>query len=95
MFLIVYVTQNFIEFDSDYRKDFYFVGMSIVTLIFSVVLYGNCKNFLTGGFIFFCLGHLINELVYRGETGMISIYFLTFGFVVYFIEKAIRKSFER
>lgn len=83
--------QNLFEFGSEERKNFYFIGMSLVQLLTSFLLLKGFKSVATHFFFFVCVGSFINELYFHGSINYIEIYLGCLGLVYVLTEKTIKK----
>jgi len=91
IYLGVEYGQNFIEFGSQLRKDYYFIGMSLVQLIVSFTFSKLLKNAATFFFFFFCIGSFINEVYISGEVSNLEVYLGLLGVVYILLEKRLKK----
>ena len=87
LYLSIQYGQNFLEFGSDLRIDFYFTGMSLVQLLGSFMLFKAFKNVATSFYLFVCIGAFINELYFNGLLNYVDIFFGLTGIVYILVEK--------
>lgn len=90
-YLIVLYGQNVFEFGSDLRKDFYFIGMSVVTALFAYILFKLLKNTATSFYLFMCIGEILNQSVFNGSYSYIEITFGLFGIIYILVEPKIKE----
>jgi hypothetical protein len=95
LYLIVLYGQNLLEFGSDLRIDFYFIGMSIVTSLFAFILFKAFKNIATSYYLFMCIGEVFNQSIYNGEYSYIEIGFGIAGLVYILFEDKIKRVFKK
>jgi hypothetical protein len=91
LYLGVEYGQNMLEFGSEERKNFYFIGMSLVQLLTSFLLLKGFKSVATHFFFFVCVGSFINELYFHGSINYFEIYLGCLGLVYVLTEKTIKK----
>lgn len=82
--------QNLFEFGSEIRLEYYFIGMAISKLLFSLCLYLSHKHISTSFLLWLCLGDLINELFYSGNLSYIEIIFGVIGVLVILLKDKIK-----
>ena len=73
-YLAVIYGQNFMEFGSDLRKDFYFIGMALSRSLFALVIYKDHKDFITSFLLFMCIGDFVNEVGFQGSISFFELY---------------------
>ena len=81
--------QNLYEFGSDFRKDFYFIGMSVVSCLFSFILFKSFKNKATSFYFFLCIGEFLNQSLFSGSYNYIDITFGIIGIIYILAESKI------
>ena len=86
LYVFVLYGQNIFDFGSDVRVNFYFIGMSTVTSVFSFILFKLEKNVATSFYMFMCLGQLFNEVFYNGEFDYFELTLGLLGVVYIFLE---------
>tara|TARA_R110000850_G_scaffold240292_2_gene364916 strand:- start:599 stop:916 length:318 start_codon:yes stop_codon:yes gene_type:complete len=91
IYLGVEYGQNLLEFGSEERKNFYFIGMSLTQLLTSFLLLKAFKSVAIHFFFFVCVGSFINELYFHGSINYIEIYLGCFGLVYILTKKIIKK----
>ena len=90
-YLIVLYGQNIFEFGSDLRINFYFIGMSVVTALFSFILFKAFKNIATSYYLFMCIGEVFNQSFCSGDLSYIEIVFGFLGVIYILVESKIKK----
>lgn len=90
-YLVIQYGQNLLEFGSDLRIQYYFVGMSVLNILIAFIVMKSFKNIATSFYMFLCVGAFINELWFNGSLSYIDIVFGLIGVVYLFIEKRILK----
>ncbi len=73
IYLAVVYGQNLLEFGSDLRINFYFIGMSISTCLFAYILFKVFKNVATSFYLFMCIGEFFNQAFCKGGITYIDI----------------------
>tara|TARA_R110002096_G_scaffold101463_3_gene224302 strand:+ start:637 stop:954 length:318 start_codon:yes stop_codon:yes gene_type:complete len=91
LYLTIQYGQNLLIFGSDLRVSFYFIGMSLVQLLISFLLFKVLKNAATSFYLFLCGGAFLNELFFNGSINYIDISFGIAGIIYIFTEKRIKK----
>ena len=91
VYLLVIYGQNFFEFGSELRKDFYFIGMALSKSLFAFCIYKAHKHFATSFLLFMCFGDLFNEVFYQGGLSYFEIYTAIVGIIYLFAEKQVKK----
>jgi hypothetical protein len=94
-YLAVVYGQNFFEFGSEIRKDFYFIGMSINLLIISFTLFKAYKNVVTSFFLFLCMGSLFNQVFFHAELSHFEVYSGIVGVIYVLGEKYFSKKIKK
>lgn len=82
---------NSCEYIGTPRKDFYFIGMSIVISLFSFFIYKVDKNLATAFLLFLCVGEIFNQIFFAYDLGSIEIAFGCVGFIYVLLEDKIKK----
>jgi len=86
---------NSCEYIETPRKDFYFIGMSIVMSLFGFFLYRVDKNVATGFLCFMCIGEIFNQIYSPDELGNIEIGFGIVGFIYVLSEDKIKRVLKK
>ena len=79
-FIVVY-GQNFLEFGSEMRINFYFIGMSAVQMLFAYYVYLKYSSYVTTFWAFYCVGDFLNELMFLGDINFFELWIGTIGIV--------------
>ena len=91
LYLFVLYGQNLFEFGSEFRIEFYFIGMALVNALFAFIIYKGFKNLATSFYLFLCIGELFNQIFFKDEFTYIEIIFGCGGFIFILLEKYIKK----
>ena len=86
-YLGVLYGQNFFEFGSIDRADFYFIGMSMARVLMALTLFKAFKHMATSFLLFMCIGDLINEVYLHGDISYFEISFGVIGIIYILSEK--------
>ena len=81
-YFLIFYGQQFFEFGSEIRKNYYFIGMSAVQSLFAYYVYLKLKNYVTGFWLFYCLGALANEVFFQGVLSFFELWIGTIGVVI-------------
>jgi len=90
LYIAVLYGQNLLEFGSDVRIAFYFIGMSIVSALFGLILFKAFKNIATSYYLFMCVGEVFNQIFCNGEYNYFEIVFGCLGIVYILLESKIK-----
>lgn len=93
LFFAIEYGQNIFEYGSDLRKDFYFIGMSLNRLTFAYVFYKLYNHKLTFFWLWYCVGSVLNELLFKGGLTFFEISIGVFA-LIYNIVIMKNESFE-
>jgi len=69
-------------FDSKNREDFYFIGMSAAMFGFSYIINEIVKLRITSFLFWFCLGNIVNEMIYSNEISYLEFMCGLIGFAL-------------
>ena len=79
--------QNLLEFGSDLRINFYFIGMAVVNSLIAFILFKAFKNVATSFYLFMCLGEVFNQAFFQGDYSYIEIVGGGVGIIYILIKK--------
>ena len=73
LYFVVKFGQNLFDFGSDFRKDFYFVGMDMVSALFAFALFKLHNSIITRFWLWFCISAALNQLFFKGNITYLEI----------------------
>ena len=91
IYSIVYYGQNFLEKGSLPRLYFYFIGMSVFTILISIALRKATKIKSASFLMFIVIGALVNNIFFKGEFSKIEVYLAICGIIYVSFESKIKK----
>lgn len=73
LYFIVKFGQNIFSFGSSIRKDFYFIGMDIVSALFALSIFKLYKSKITMFWLWFCISAAANQIIFKGNITYLEI----------------------
>lgn len=73
LYFVVKFGQNLFDFGSDIRKDFYFVGMDMVSALFALAIFKLHTSMITRFWLWFCISAALNQLFFKGNITYLEI----------------------
>jgi hypothetical protein len=90
-YLLIVYGQNLLEFGSDLRINFYFIGMALSKSLIAFILFKSFKNIATSFYLFMCLSSIINQVYFDGGLSIVEIIGGFIGIIYVLLEKRIKK----
>ena len=95
VYLFILYGQNLLEFGSDLRIDFYFVGMALSNTLFAFILFKAFKNAATSFYLFMCIGSVFNQSLFEGSISYMDVSFGCIGVIYILLESKIKKLWKK
>lgn len=95
IYFLIYYGQNVFPFGSEIRSDYYFIGMSLMRLLISFILFKSIKNSATSFYLFLCVGDSFNEMFSGGLFYSVEIVFGVVGWAYIMLKDKIKWSIKK